>query len=267
VLEQLYNLSGAQLVMLVCTIFVLFTWVGAIFVRPFFRVLVRSQPDLNTVLGNVVSMYGIFYGILIGLLAVSAYQNKAAVERSIASEGMALHGLMRNAAAYPEHVRDPLRQSLREYTQFVIDSEWRQMRRGEIPRGGRPYIDELQRHLVAFEPQSAGQQILHAETTKLFFEFLKFRVERLYNSTTGLPEIMWFVVLLGAFLSIFLVWMFNMSLVSQLFLGGLLSFFVGIMVSLIMVLDRPLRGDFGIPPEVYELLLQFMNNVIGQGRG
>lgn len=240
---------------------------GAIFIRPFFRLLVRSQPDLNTVLGNVVSMYGIFYGILMGLLAVSAYQNKATVEKSIMAEGTAVLALFRNVTAYPEEVRVPLQESMRDYTQFVIDTDWPQMRIGEIPKGGVQLIDDLQRQITGFEPKTAGQSILHAETTKQFYEFLEFKAERRYNASAGIPEIMWFVVLLGAFLSIFLVWLFNMSLIAQLFLGGLLSFFIGIMVSLIMVLDRPLRGDFGISPEVFELLLEFMNKVLGQPAG
>lgn len=266
-METLYNLSGMQLAMLVCTAFVLFTWVGAIFIRPFFRLLVRSQPDLNTVLGNVVSMYGIFYGILMGLLAVSAYQNKATVEKSIMAEGTAVFALFRNVTAYPEEARNPLQESLRDYTQFVIDNEWPQMRHGKHAEGGMQLINGLQQQITAFEPKTSGQHILHAETTKQFYEFLEFRAERLYNATSGIPEIMWFVVLLGAFLTIFLVWLFNMSLIAQLFLGGLLSFFIGIMVSLIMVLDRPLRGDFGISPEVFELLLEFMNKVLGQPAG
>jgi hypothetical protein len=266
-LEHLYNLSGMQLATLVCTGFVLFTWVGAIFVRPFFRLLVRSQPDLNSVLGNIVSMYGIFYGILIGLLAVSAYQNKATVEHSITAEGTAVLALFRSLTTYPEKARRPMQETLRDYTQFVIDNEWPLMRRGEFTEGASQLIDQLQRQIAGFEPQTVGQQILHAETTKQFYEFLKIRAERRYNATTGIPEIMWFVVLLGAFLTIFLVWLFNMSLIAELFLGGLLSFFIGIVVSLIMVLDRPLRGDFGITPEVFELLLKFMNKVISQATG
>ncbi len=266
-LEQLYNLSAMQLATLVCTAFVLFTWVGAIFIRPFFRLLVRSQPDLNTVLGNFVSLYGIFYGILMGLLAVSAYQNMATVEKSITAEGTAVLALFRNVTAYPEQARVPLQASLRDYTQFVIDDEWPVMRRGEFTEGATQLIDQLQQQITEFEPKTSGQHILHAETTKQFYEFLEIRAERRYNATTGIPEIMWFVVLLGAFLTIFLVWLFNMSLIAQLFLGGLLSFFIGIMVSLIMVLDRPLRGDFGISPEVFELLLEFMNKVLGQPAG
>lgn len=78
---------------------------------------------------------------------------------------------------------------------------------------------------------------------------------------------MWYVVLLGAFVSIFLTWMLNMTLVAHLFLGGILSFYIGAMVSLIMVLDRPLRGEYGIGPEVFQLLLIFMNNMLGQPAG
>jgi hypothetical protein len=267
VLEYLYNLSGVQLTTLICTAFVLLTWVGAIFIRPFFRLLVRSQSDLNSVLGNVVSMYGIFYGILIGLLAVSAYQNKAMVERSIVDEGTILLTLFRSADAFPGGTRDALKSSLRDYTQFVIESEWPQARTGRIPGGGGDYIGRIQRQLAGYEPVTAGQQTLHAEAVRQFSELLNARAERLYNAKTGIPTIMWFVVLLGAFLAIFLVWLFNMSLIAELFLGGLLSLFIGIMVSLIMVLDRPLRGDFGISPEPYQLLLRMMNNVIGAATG
>jgi len=78
---------------------------------------------------------------------------------------------------------------------------------------------------------------------------------------------MWYVVLLGALLSIFLVWLFDMSLIAEFFLGGLMSFFIGTMISLILVLDRPLRGEFGISPEVFQLLLRFINDMLGQPAG
>jgi hypothetical protein len=202
-----------------------------------------------------------------GLLAVSAYQNKATVERSIMAEGTAVLALFRNVTAYPDQARVPLQESLRDYTLFVIDTEWPQMRRGEFAEGGMPLIDQLQQQITSFEPKTSGQHILHAETTNRFYEFLELRAERLYNATSSIPEIMWFVVLLGAFLSIFLVWLFNMSLIAGLFLGGLLSFFIGTVISLIMVLDQPLRGDFGISPEVFQLLLEFMNNMLSQPAG
>jgi len=266
-LDFLSNLPAGTMATLVCLFFVGATWLGAIFVRPFFRLLVRTQPELNSLLGNFVSMYGIFYGILMGLLAVAAYQNMVDVERSIASEGQTLFSLYRSVSVYPEGVREPLQESLREYTEFVINEEWPIMRTGKIFTGSKPIVNRLQQQLTGFEPETSGQEILHSNTVGLYFQFLEHRAVRLYGATSGIPGIMWYVVLLGAFVSIFLTWMLNMTLVAHLFLGGILSFYIGTMVSLIMVLDRPLRGEYGIGPEAFQLLLKFMNSMLGQPAG
>ena len=141
------------------------------------------------------------------------------------------------------------------------------MRRGELARGGMPLINRLQQQLSAYNPATSGQYIAHQEATQQFYRFFELRAARLYSATTGIPGIMWYVVLLGALVSIFLVWLFEMSLIAQFFLGGLMSFFIGAMISLILVLDRPLRGDFGIGPEVFQLLLRFINDMLGQPAG
>lgn len=266
-IDFLSNLPTSLMAALVCLFFVVATWLGAIFIRPFFRLLVRTQPDLNSLLGNFVSMYGMFYGILMGLLAVAAYQNMVEVERAINLEGQNLVSLFRSVSAYPEDVREPLQESLMAYTKFVIDDEWPVMRKGETNAGGMPIINRLQQQLTEFEPATPGQNILHSETIGLFYQFLENRSLRVYSAKTGIPGTMWYVVLLGAFVSIFLTWMLNMTLVAHLFLGGILSFYIGTMVSLIMVLDRPLRGDYGISPEVFQLLLVFMNNMLGRPAG
>ena len=189
------------------------------------------------------------------------------VEQAIVQEGQNLVSLFRGVSAYPETEREPLQETLREYTQFVIDVEWPVMRKGEMNAGGMPIINRLQQLLTDFEPATPGQEILHSETISIFYQFLENRSMRLYSAKSGIPGAMWYVVLLGAFVSIFLTWMLNMTLVAHLFLGGILSFYIGTMVSLIMVLDRPLRGDYGISPEVFQLLLRFMNNMLGRPAG
>lgn len=155
-LDVLRDVPVAQMATVVCMVFVGITWLGAIFIRPFLRLLVRPQADLNTLLGNFVSMYGVFYGILMGLLAVAAYQNKADVKQAIISEATSLAALFRNVSAYPEAVRAPLQETTRDYTQFVIDSEWPSMRQGEHTQAGIPLINKLQEQLSAYEPATSG---------------------------------------------------------------------------------------------------------------
>lgn len=266
-IEFLSHLPVAQLAAVVCLSFVGLTWAGAIFIRPFLRLFVRSNPDVNALLGNFVSIYGVFYGILMGLLAVAAYQNKVDVEQAISSEVTSVFALFRNVSAYPESVRRPLQESVRDYVQFAIDKEWPAMRKGEVAQGGMPLINRMQDLITAFEPATTGQGILHAETTRQFYSFLERRAVRLLSATAGIPGFMWYVVVLGALISIFLVWLFDMSVLAEFFLGGLMSFFIGTMISLILVLDQPLRGEFGIGPEMFRLLLDFMNKVLGPPAG
>lgn len=266
-IDLLRDLPAAQLAAVVCLSFVGFTWLGIITLRPMFRWFVRGEPDINGVVGNFVSIYGVFYGILMGLLAVAAYQNKADVMQAIAAEGTSVYAVFRSAGSFPEATRVPMQESIREYVQFVIEKEWPSMRKGELPRGGMPLINRLQGQIAAFEPATPGQQIALAETTRQFYNFLEHRAVRLYSVTTGIPGIMWYVVLLGAVISIFFVWLFDMTQRAQFFLGGLMSFFISAMISLIVVLDSPLRGEFGLSPEVFELLLGFMNKVLGGPTG
>jgi hypothetical protein len=63
---------------------------------------------------------------------------------------------------------------------------------------------------------------------------------------------MWYVVVVGAIINIALVWLFEMKLVTHLFLGGLLSFFLGAVILLIAVMDNPFRGEVSISPAAFE---------------
>jgi hypothetical protein len=69
--------------------------------------------------------------------------------------------------------------------------------------------------------------------------------------STSIPKIMWIVVLVGALMNITLVWLFDMRLMSHLFLGGMLSSFLGMMIFLIASMDNPFRGEVSISAEPF----------------
>jgi hypothetical protein len=109
--------------------------------------------------------------------------------------------------------------------------------------------------LIRFEPQTPGQEILHAEALRQFNNYLEARRMRLFSVTTSIPGVMWAVVLVGALMNIALIWMFDMKLINHLFLGGILSAFMGLMIFLIASLDNPFRGELSISPAPFEDIL------------
>jgi hypothetical protein len=254
----IYNIPTETLAALFAAAFVGFFWAGCILLRPLLRLFVRSKSGTNEVVGYVLSCFCVFYGLLLGLLAVAAYQNYSAVELSVAKEATALSALYHDIASYPEPHGQNLRWLLRDYTRFVVKYAWPLQRQGKIPEGGVPRVRAFQDKLLAFKPQSASEQIIHAEAVHQFNVFLEQRNLRLQSVTTGIPAVMWYVVAVGAVINLAMVWLFETRLITLLFLGGLLAFYLGAMIFLIAAMDNPFRGDVSISAEPFERLHKMM---------
>jgi vacuolar-type H+-ATPase subunit I/STV1 len=74
---------------------------------------------------------------------------------------------------------------------------------------------------------------------------------------TGLPGIMWFVILFGALISLVSTFFFRVVDVKLhgIFVG-LLAAFIGLIIMMILSLDRPFRGDLGVSSAPYELVYE-----------
>jgi hypothetical protein len=248
----IYDISTVSLAFLISCLFVGFSWLGATLVRPYLRWFVRKEPQVNDLIGYILSCYGVFYGLLLGLIAVAAYQTYAETESTVNQEAATVTALFRDVSCYPEPERTELMALLREYTRYQIQDAWPLQRKGIIPEGGSERLGAFLRKLTSFEPRSKGQEVLHAEALRTFNELSKLRRLRIFSVTAGIPPLMWYVVVLGAFLTIVLVWLFDMELKSHLFLGGLLSFFIATVICLIAAMDNPYRGEVSIGSDAFE---------------
>jgi hypothetical protein len=190
---------------------------------------------------------------------VAAYQNFTDTDRAVSEEAAAVVSLYRDVSCYPEPDRTELQDLLREYTRNVIEASWPLQRQGLAPLEGSKKLGAFLARLATFEPKTKGQEILHAEAFRMFNDVSRLRRLRIICVTTGIPAIMWYVVVVGAILCIALVWFFEMKLSSHLFLGGILSFFIGTVICLIAAMDNPFRGEVSIGPDafvnVYETIM------------
>jgi Protein of unknown function (DUF4239) len=248
----IYDLTTETLAVLMTTVFVGFSWFGAIVVRPILRLFVRSTSGTNDVVGYILSCFCVFYGLLLGLIAVAAYQNYSQVDSAVQLEAAQLEALYQDASSYPDPYGQNLRWLLRDYCRYEIKYAWPLYRRGIVPEGGNTRIAAFKERMFSFQPQTKNDEIVHAEAIRQFSTFLEHRRLRQYAVTTGIPAVMWYVVVVGAIINIALVWLFEMKLVTHLFLGGLLAFFLGAVILLIAVMDNPFRGDVSISPEAFE---------------
>lgn len=148
---------------------------------------------------------------------------------------------------------------MRDYARTTIEDAWPKQRRGMVPLFSvhNPVV-EIYHRVARFEPETRGQQSVHEATLRQFDTFLQARLDRLYSVVSGMPIAMWYTVVLGAILNFIFLWLFDLRRSNHLLLGGLISFFTGTLICLIVMLDNPYRGDVSVSPQAFEMAYEQM---------
>jgi hypothetical protein len=252
----IYDYPSEYIGALFAFIFVGATWLGILIFRPIVRSWIHTEHRANDMVGFTLSSFSVLYGLLVGLLAVASYQNFSSVNDIVTKEASSVAALYRDLSGYPQPIRGSLQDKLREYTRYVIEDAWPQQRRGIVPAGGTERVTAFFDELLTFKPTEKSEEIIHAETLRQFNSFVEVRRARLANVTTGIPAVLWWVVAIGAFLNIVLIWMLDMEVHVHLLLGGALSLFLGIVIFLIAAMDNPFRGEVSVGPDAFQLVYE-----------
>ena len=148
-----------------------------------------------------------------------------------------------------------MQSELRDYTLDLIHTAWPLLQHGKMPVNGIVFMNQFQATLISFEPATEGQKILHAEALHAYNNLIQARRLRLDAGDIGLPGVMWSVILAGAIIGLVSTFFFR---VEDARLHGilvtLLAGFMGLVIFMILALDRPYRGDMGVGPQSYQLI-------------
>jgi hypothetical protein len=252
----IYDHPTSQIGALFGGVFVVATWLVTFIFRRFFHSWFHSERRANDMVGFALSSFSVFYGILIGLIAVAAYQNFGNVSDIVTKEASSLAAMYRDLGGYPQPIRGRLQDGLREYTRNEIDLGWPQMQRGVVPGDGTHRLEQFMDDLLRFNPEAKSQEIIHAETLRQLNNFMDLRRSRLNNVTAGIPGVLWWVVGIGALICVVLVAMLDMEVHVHLILGGSLALFLGLVIFLIAAMDNPFRGTVSVTAAALESVYQ-----------
>jgi Flp pilus assembly pilin Flp len=119
----LYDIPTHRLALAFVAVFVGFYWAGSILVRPILRQFVRNTAGANDIVGYVLSCFCVFYGLLLGLIAVTAYQNVSGAGETVTREAAALSALYFQPQSPAQEIVHA--EALRQFNNFL---EYRRMR-------------------------------------------------------------------------------------------------------------------------------------------
>jgi hypothetical protein len=258
--EWFYDYPNFVVGPLIGIFFVGVTWLGILIFRSVIRNWIHGDQSVNDMIGFTFSGFSVLYGLLLGLLAVDAYQAFSVGATVVSREASALTSLYLGTQGYPEPIRETLQAELREYTRAVIEREWPEQRKGVVPTGGigSQRAIAFSNELAAFEPKNKKEEIIHTETLRRFSNFLEMRRQRISDIRTRIPSVLWWVVWVGAMLNIALICMLDMKTHVHLILGGMLSLFLGLVIFLVAVLDNPFRGAVSVGADDFQLVYDIL---------
>ncbi len=232
------------------------SWGILLLVRPWVRRAAADHEEWDRVLGYAMSSYGVFYGILLALIAISVYENFERVDAVVLDQVSSLGALYRGMSGYPEPLALELQGHVRDYTLSVISEDWPLQQQGIIPSEGNARVDHIQSLLLAFEPTSVGQQTLHNQILSEYFDFLEARRARLDETDLALPGVMWVVLGIGAVINaVMLALVEAKSLRVHLIMSGIIAVFVALLIFVTASMDHPYSGYVNISPEAFQNLV------------
>ena len=213
----------------------------------------------NEVVSYYLSTVAIFYGIMLGLIAVGVWEGFNSARTAVALEAGAVAALYRDVSGYPEPQRSALQADLREYTRYEIDVAWAEHRKGIISPGGMQRLWRFQDKLQAFEPKTEGQKALYFETLRAYNDLVQKRSLRLDSITSHLPRPLWRFVLVGAVLSFAVTWFFRAkSLAMHLWMTAFFAVLLGLEIHLLFLMDNPYRGSIGVSPQAFQVVYEML---------
>jgi len=228
---------------------------GLLLVRRYVLPRLRVKEADSEFSGAVVQSIMVFYGLALALIAVNVWQTYNDVSQTVSLEAITFATLYRDVSGYPDPIRGKVQQEIRGYVDQVIKGAWPIMRRGEIPTEGVEWMNRVEAALISFEPTTDGQRILHAETLAAFNRANQARRMRVDAVHTGLPGVMWVVIVVGAIISTSACFFFRVEDARlHCILIVLLSTLIGLVITMTVAMNHPFRGDLGLSADPYQLV-------------
>jgi hypothetical protein len=251
-----YDQPALRLAVLMVVGLELLSMLGLFFVRRFLQPSLRFSDGVHDAISGTVQAIGVFYGITVGLIAVGVWNTHTSAKDVVSREAAALGALYRDVSGYSEPQRTEMRGKLRDYTQALIRDVWPEQRHGRISDAGTRIMNDFQRTLFAFEPATPGQTALHSEALQQYNRLIEYRRLRIDSVHGGLSAVMWGVIWIGAIISIGVAYLYRIDDPKlHAILVGLMTGFLGVLLFMIVINDRPFIGPNGITPDSYQVIL------------
>ncbi len=209
----------------------------------------------NDLAGFILAVIGVIYAVLIAFVTIGVWDRFEVAESRSYEEAAALTSIYRDASSF-EQSRE-LRAAVRSYVDELLADEWPRMARGEESPRVDTKMERIDAMVRGLKVDSQSRQDVHDQMLAELNVALGDRDARLAEDATGLNGVMWFVLLLGAFVTIGFTSLFGFRHdAMQYVMIGTLALLIGLVLFLAIALNYPYRGAVTVDPKAFHTALR-----------
>lgn len=221
------------------------------------RVAFERLRTNNEVAGFKFATIGVLYAVLLGFVVIIAWERFHEAERALAAEAGASVTVYRLAAGLNEPLATAIRTGVGAYLKSVIEDEWPAMAVGRWSPVTTAKLNALYDELIHFRPSELHEANLQQDLMRELDKVGEARRERLLTVNGTVPVAIWFVLFLGAFLTIGFTYFFGTQhAVTQAMMTGVLAALIFSAILVVIAVDRPFTGAVVVHSEPIRWVLQ-----------
>lgn len=189
---------GQDIVILIATLLVALGYMALLN-----RVWPHERRSVNNdIIGWQLTIVGTTYAVILGFMLYTVWTTFGAAQLNSDLEANALRNVYHLAEGLPEPQRTQLKQEARDYADAVINRDWPEMGRGEVPEGS---------HMLSQDMFHTAQRVkVDSPTTAVYLDHMfsaltnlsEHRRTRMLQVAYKLPAIFWAVLIVGAVVTI-----------------------------------------------------------------
>lgn len=251
-----YDLPNWLFFLITVLFFIGFSLLSAVVFNTWLEKKLDINEQHNSIVEPHLTLSSVFYGITLGLIAVSAHENFNTTEEIVNNESSELNALYRDVSILVKPEKINLQNTLKEYTEYVVKVAWPLQQQGIIPTGTTDILNTFQNQLSQYVPDTEQDKIFYTEVIKKYNELNHARRLRINAVNNSLPSNIYLILILGAFINI----IFTSSVAIKnkklnILLSVLSGLLIGSLVFLIASMDNPFRGDYSVKSDSFQFLL------------
>ncbi len=217
------------------------------------RIPAEALRKHHDVTGFTFSIIGVLYSVILGFTVINVQERHNSAEETVHTEATMIVDLYRDADYFDPASRAEIRNSLRNYVDYVIHEEWSQPQNETRRLKADAILQAIWNSYQAVDLQGEMTKIWYGQTVSKLDRLMNARLAREFFSWDRLSSMMWAVLLSGAIITVCFMFIFGLeSLFMQMLMTGLLVGYLSFMLYLVYSLDHVFKGAYHITPQALE---------------